>query len=323
MTNADTANVTCRTPHRLQPLLLVFVSVVLYVSPAPAWNALGHRVVAETAWQQLPPERRQQIVDTLRHHPRFAEDFVAKMPSNVSIDDKEAQDRWIFWQAAVWPDVARRGPFDRPTWHYINRPIFIGPERPVSANLSIEYPGDTPIDQLNCIQATKLALGTISDEESGLDAKALAYCWLFHLVGDMHQPLHSTALFCDYFPDGDKGGSILPTMQMRNLHALWDGWLGTDDSPARVIRESQELTRRRELWNVDTTATPEHWIAEGHNLAKLAVYTPDILDKVSRAKPDSPLLPFIMSDDYLKAGGESARQRIVEAGMRLGAILKR
>ena len=39
------------------------------------------------------------------------------------------------------------------------------------------------------------------------DVKAMAYCWLFHLVGDIHQPLHCTALFsAEHFPKGDRGG---------------------------------------------------------------------------------------------------------------------
>jgi len=30
--------------------------------------------------------------------------------------------------------------------------------------------------------------------------------WLFHLIGDIHQPLHSTALFSTkLFPEGDRG----------------------------------------------------------------------------------------------------------------------
>jgi hypothetical protein len=32
--------------------------------------------------------------------------------------------------------------------------------------------------------------------------------WLFHLVGDVHQPLHCTAVYSERFPDGDKGGNL-------------------------------------------------------------------------------------------------------------------
>jgi hypothetical protein len=71
---------------------------------ALAWNGLGHMVAAEIPWQQLDDPTRQQIVDTLRRHPRFAEDFKKKMPDDVATADKSVQDHWIFQQAATWPD---------------------------------------------------------------------------------------------------------------------------------------------------------------------------------------------------------------------------
>jgi hypothetical protein len=54
-----------------------FMLLLVIVSPAAAWNSLGHKVVAEIAWQQLDPATRQAIVDTLRRHPRFDTDFQA------------------------------------------------------------------------------------------------------------------------------------------------------------------------------------------------------------------------------------------------------
>jgi hypothetical protein len=89
----------------------------LLAPPAAAWNALGHQVIAEIAWRQLDEPARQEIVEVLRHHPRFAEDFVAKMPADVASADKAVQDRWIFQQAATWPDMAAalRGPTGGPT----------------------------------------------------------------------------------------------------------------------------------------------------------------------------------------------------------------
>jgi hypothetical protein len=47
-----------------------------------------------------------------------------------------------------------------------------------------------------CIE--KIKSGT--DEE-----KAVYMTWLFHLVGDIHQPLHYAAEFSQRFLDGDRG----------------------------------------------------------------------------------------------------------------------
>ena len=43
---------------------------------------------------------------------------------------------------------------------------------------------------------------------NGNDAerKAIALAWLFHLVGDVHQPLHTAQLFTIDYPNGDRGG---------------------------------------------------------------------------------------------------------------------
>jgi hypothetical protein len=54
--------------------------------------------------------------------------------------------------------------------------------------------------------------------------------WLFHDVGDIHQPLHSTALFSlRLFREGDCGGNLIKTFQAFNLHAVWDQFPGRGD----------------------------------------------------------------------------------------------
>jgi S1/P1 Nuclease len=39
------------------------------------------------------------------------------------------------------------------------------------------------------------------------ERKAIALAWLFHLVGDIHQPLHTAQLFTTEYPQGDRGGN--------------------------------------------------------------------------------------------------------------------
>jgi S1/P1 Nuclease len=41
------------------------------------------------------------------------------------------------------------------------------------------------------------------------EPKAIALAWLFHLVGDIHQPLHTAQLFTFEYPKGDRGGNEL------------------------------------------------------------------------------------------------------------------
>src|SRR3954467_15064935 len=95
---------------QLRAALYAVVLLIVTAAPAQAWNSLGHKAVAEIAWQQLEPSERQSIVDVLRRHSTFATDFQAKMEDDpiVAKGDKATQDHWIFQQAATWPDIIRK-----------------------------------------------------------------------------------------------------------------------------------------------------------------------------------------------------------------------
>jgi hypothetical protein len=73
-----------------------------------AWKALGHKVIAEIARQQLDGGQRADIVRALRRHRRFDADFACNMPDND-------QDRWISQHAvtgnlqALWDNLLGRG----------------------------------------------------------------------------------------------------------------------------------------------------------------------------------------------------------------------
>jgi len=110
-----------------------------------------------------------------------------------------------------------------------------------------------------------------------------------------------------------RSGNSIPTIQGRNLHALWDGLLGRRHRPNDVKREVAELRERPMLWKVDTESGVEAWIQEGHELAKTFAYDPIILKAVQQP---GELAPINLPESYLKAAGEKARHRIVAAGLR-------
>jgi hypothetical protein len=178
-------------------VLVVIALAILRACEAHAWNALGHKVIAEIAWRELDPKTRQEIVEVLRRHPRFDADFAGKMTDDVLKSDKAEQDRWVFQHAATWPDIARnlpkeeRSKYDRPTWHYVNFPLFLdSADRQALGRLDVNLTSDYTLDedkkQFNALQAIKYSRATIRSRASA-ETKALAYCWLMHLVGDIHQ----------------------------------------------------------------------------------------------------------------------------------------
>jgi hypothetical protein len=57
------------------------------------------------------------------------------------------------------------------------------------------------------------------------NAKSIAMRLLIHYLGDVHQPLHCTALVNGQYPKGDRGGNsfpIHPREDINELHAVWD-----------------------------------------------------------------------------------------------------
>ena len=106
----------------MQRILLV---LLLLFIPAPtfAWWDCGHRIAAIIAYRQLSAKQRERLVEILRAHPKFKQDFPT--PKNL---DQADHDRYLFTQASVWPDSIRgQRNFDRPTWHYINTPFYLRP----------------------------------------------------------------------------------------------------------------------------------------------------------------------------------------------------
>src|SRR6187402_1356978 len=100
------------------------LSTLLVASGASAWNASGHMQVALIAYKKMSPRARAKAVDLLRNHPRFAQDFEAKKPDDVT--GPEQEQKWFFAHAATWSDIARKQrAFHRELWHYTNEPIFL------------------------------------------------------------------------------------------------------------------------------------------------------------------------------------------------------
>ena len=78
--------------------------------------------------------------------------------------------------------------------------------------------------------------------------RALFARYLIHLIGDIHQPLHSVALYNHTFPKGDAGGNMLkiklPNGTSYNFHSFWD------NGALRLQNDSYNFVRPMNLQNV-------------------------------------------------------------------------
>lgn len=217
-----------------------------------AFSAGGHRIIASIAWQRMPPESRAEAVRLIRQHPRLKPDFLDKMPDSVRSGPTRLQDEWLFYEAAVWPDTARglprgeRGKYNRGHWHYVNFPIYLDESDVAVIDLSrvnrdTEVSGWSDNPEFNIIQAIKANLAGLHSDERTDAEKAVHLCWVLHLVGDAHQPLHSSALFSKTtFPNGDRGGNLIK-IGSSNLHSLWDRLLPNEKTVGAVRGRAVKL----------------------------------------------------------------------------------
>jgi hypothetical protein len=156
----------------------------------------------------------------------------------------------------------------------------------------------------------------------------LCLAWLCHTVGDIHQPLHSSALYSTrQFPEGDRGGNAIRTEQIGNLHALWDQLPGTDDAYRSVRNRAISLLADPEKVPLGEAAAvildPQSWAEQSHDMARVVVYDEEILSAIRvQEGEDQPPAAMRPSNRYLRAGGALAEEQMVRAGYRLAASLK-
>jgi hypothetical protein len=152
-----------------------------------------------------------------------------------------------------------------------------------------------------------------------------------HIATDLHQPLHSTSLYSRgrfSEPGGDRGGNSIRT-QSGNLHALWDGLLGSNSASLNDIRgRSQRIVGdpRLKLLGEESASqvNPVVWVDEGHAICKEFVYCQLILAEV-RSKESTPsvgLSAVELPTEYMTAAGRIAQERAAQAGYRLSTLLK-
>ncbi len=191
---------------------------------------------------------------------------------------------------------------------------------------STSVPWSCPADatmatkDLHIAQALELATRTLHDKSKPDSERAIALCWVAHLVADSHQPCHAGSLYVEgVFPEGDRGGNSIKTKQSKNLHALWDGLLGPKWDEGDVDR------RAREMPKVELAAGGiDVWLKESREAAVVSVYAPEVIEPVSVAlRVKGEMQQVDLSETYRKAAGAVAQKRAAEAAVRLAHELGR
>jgi hypothetical protein len=315
----------------VRSVFLSILAIFLIASPAIAWDEAGHELIAEIAFDLLSDGDQQHFVEILRAHPRFKEDFVSRMPDAIATATESEKARWLFAQASIWPDIIRnlgeeiRLQHHRGTWHYINLPVFLTEqdEKQFTGQLIYNLSSDfaPPLrHELNLIQALKGNLLVWRDATASKSEKAIALCWILHLAGDIHAPLHNVALFSkEYFAEGDRGGNLIGIKRDRattNLHAIWDGLANYLDDVT-----PDENTRKLLANDVANIESMAGWARDGQQLSKDFAYTEEIRSKLLAEPPRRRNSRITLSTEYLATAEKTATRQIIIAGHRIAALL--
>ncbi|HEY0779726.1 MAG TPA: S1/P1 nuclease [Gemmatirosa sp.] len=163
------------------------------------------------------------------------------------------------------------------------------------------------------------------------ESRAIALAWILHLVGDVHQPLHTASRVTADAPQGDRGGNAVQLIddgRPTNLHAVWDdvfdegpgrraggagrGTPGPEARLAAAERVADALeggTRPEAVGSKVGEARPAVWAQEGQAIDETSVYTPDLV-------AGGPL-----PDTYVARARDVAAPRAALAGYRLATLL--
>jgi hypothetical protein len=245
----------------------------------------------------------EKIVAIMAHHPDRArfERSLAGMTGAV-------RTRRLFEDMARWPDDIRETPWTHPEWHY-------------HARIVAGWSGLMTFSVGTADTAYAENLAILNNPRRSSADRAIALCWLFHIVGDMHEPLHAGHRMDWRFPLTDRLGTIAYVRTAKDatpvtFHDLWDSAL---DRP-EAEREGAERIARAS-GGIDAKVTSgagsfDQWFSESRTLASRRAYVAETM-LATRAAESAPVL----SPAYLTGMRRLAIVRIAQAGRRLGALM--
>lgn len=311
--------------------LAVLVTLAVRAELCLAWNSTGHEVVAQIAYDQLSDAAKAKIIAVLKNHPRLKQDLL------LDAGNGEDPDLAMFLRAATWPDMVRypTNPLQHTEhhgkWHYVDYPFnldgVVGPQ-PVE-----DWDGTS--DPANLLQAMQKMLSQLKDPQTTPDRQAIDLCWVEHLVGDVHQPLHAVSLYSKEYPTGDQGGNldvvanpgdIIVGTPSINLHSMWDDLEGLSLKPENIRAIADRIEKEEPADSVKDHLLPgdvKAWAMESFELAKSVTYLNGTLPHITRDQATAGDTPVpALPADYEKNAKAIADQRIGLAGYRLAAMLE-
>lgn len=238
--SARSSGKNTRTALRHTLILVVAVGLagatLFRPTPARAWGAEGHKVVALIAITELTPSAKRQIQEML------GGDLVDSMED-----------------ASVWADRIRPSHRETSPWHYVDIEITSG---------GYKAQRDCPGGDCVVAQIYKDA-DILRDRKSPSALRIEALKFLIHFLGDVHQPLHCA-------DNHDRGGNKVHVVAGRrhaNLHEIWDAdvvqALGRQPETVSGYLAANITETEKRKW---AQGSAIDWANESFGIAKSEIY---------------------------------------------------
>jgi hypothetical protein len=253
---------------RLQLRISVFALAMVIVLPssALAWNTSIHMLHGAMTYQilrQQNPSTIQTVAASLENHPWYEKHWQPQLEKRPAAERNEL----LFMLAARWARDLRAedGSGHPDDWHYIKLPF-----KPAGEPASIDTKPPAEPNIVTAMTENERLARSLTEPTK----RATALAWLYHLVGDIHQPLHAIQLFSREYPKGDRGGKEMCIRVRRDrtpvsLHTLWDDLLTSSDN-IRTLRNMAAFLRTRfpeaAFSNIGSNE-PKNWAKESFETA--------------------------------------------------------
>lgn len=287
--------------------------LLLLVLPTPlfAWGDEGHEIIGVIAYARLSPPVREKIdaLLTADSDNLTATDFISRTTWADKYRDSDRFDTKVRYEATR-------------NWHFVDIEISDGnidaacshhPQLPHGTVASAGPADACVVDKINQF------ITEIRNPATPRAEKILALKFLLHLIGDVHQPLHSA-------DNKDRGGNEVPVLfgdrtTPENLHAYWDTHLvqrlGNNPRIVGATINKQMTKLKVDAWSKGTAAS---WAKESFRQAKNVAY------HFAGAEPftdDHGALGWRLDTAYDNRALPVVREQLSKAGVRLATVLNR
>ncbi|MFC4212349.1 S1/P1 nuclease [Pedobacter lithocola] len=236
-----------------------------------SWGVVGHRAIGKIAQNHLSKRASAAVKDLLGSE-------------NLAM-------------VSTYPDEIRsykQFAYTAP-WHYVNLPEGLSYE---DFTMQVKT-----MDKPNIYKAIINCIADLKDPAKPKQDKVFALKFLVHLVGDIHQPMHTGH-------SEDSGGNGIKIKLMRkegNLHGLWDS--GLIDYAGMTYNELAA--------DCDTINKKESRNWQKDELSKWAFESYQITAQLYAEAAQNPEFDY----DYYPKHSEIMKKRLAQAGLRLAVVI--